>query len=172
MAKKTVTPSAAPEGKPSTKPGVKPKADAAPNVQLVEIIESFDQQVEKAESFFVDMVEFIQKNQIDRDTVVVSMMKARGITFESAQTQYSRMKGLLNDEATLQELKEGKITLKVARQRTVKPQVNPKGSKPEAKEQKFSSTLKSFVSAAKESGFTLSEILTSVTAELKAAGIK
>ena len=152
-------------------PKPKAKAVAAPNMELVAILTKYDEKVEQAESFFIEFVEFIQQNEIERATVVASMMKARSITFESAQSQYSRMKGLLNDETVLQELKDGKISLKVARERTTSKQKNPKSAKPEAKEARYNSTLKAFVGAAKESGSTRKEILLGVDAELKAAGV-
>ncbi len=169
MAKTAVSP--APEATTATKPGAKPKAEAKPDLKLVAIIEGHDQKVEEAEGFFIKWVEYIQENEVDRDTVVVSMMKARGITFESAQSQYSRMKKIFNDENVLQELKDGKITLKVARERTKSDQKKPKNSTPEAKEQKYNNGLKSFVAICKESGYTRQEILMGFTAELKAAGV-
>jgi len=179
MAKPTKTPVSAPaspaaspdEGNPMVAPKPKAKAVAAPNMELVAILTKYDEKVEQAESFFIEFVEFIQQNEIERATVVASMMKARSITFESAQSQYSRMKGLLNDETVLQELKDGKISLKVARERTTSKQKNPKSAKPEAKEARYNSTLKAFVGAAKESGSTRKEILLGVDAELKAAGV-
>lgn len=171
---KAGSPSEAPtEGtSPAPKPGAKPKADAAPNEALVSLFEKYDEKVSEAESYFVQLVEHIQTNELDRNTVVASMMRARGITYETAQSQYSRMKKIFNDETVLQELKEGKITLKAARERTTDKQKNPKTAKPEAKEARYTNTLKAFVSAAKESGFSLREIMLGVEAELKAASIK
>lgn len=159
---------------PGTKTKVKvtAKADAKPNEELIGLFESYDEHVAAAEKAFVEMVEFIQENQIDRATVIASMMKARSLSFESAQKEYGTMKKIFNNEEVLQELKDGKITMRVARQKTKTTQKNPKSAKPEAKEQKFNATLKSFVAAAKESGFSRAEILTTVTAELKAAEIK
>lgn len=157
---------------PKAKAGVKTKEEAKPNTELVSLFEAYDENVSAAEQSFIEMIEYIQDNQVDRATVVASMMKARGIEYETAQSQYSRMKKIFNNEEVLEDLKAGKITLKVAREKTKTDQKNPKAAKPEAKEQRFNSTLKTFVSAAKESGFTLEEILISVKAELKSAGIK
>lgn len=155
-----------------TKPGAKEKVAVVANEELVHLLEAYDENVEKAEGSFIAMVEFIQKNQLPRAVVVASMMKARGIGFESADTQYSRMKKLLNNQEVLDELKSGAITLKVAREKTKTPQKNPASAKPEAKEQKFTTSLAAFVAAAKESGYELKAILVSVEAELKSAGIK
>lgn len=163
---------AATEDEVEETPKEKTKEKAVANEELVTLLESYDENVAAAEKSFIDMVEFIQENQVDRATVVASMMKARGIEYESAQSQYSRMKKILNNEEVLADLKAGKITMKVAREKTKSEQKNPKSAKPEAKEQKYSTTMKSFVAAAKESGFTLEEIMTSVKAELKSAGIK
>lgn len=162
----------------TAKPGVKvkvkagAKAEAAANEELVSLFEGYDEGVKQAETLFVALVEFIQDNQVDRATVVASMMKARGINYESAQSQYSRMRKILNDEEVLEDLKSGKITLKVAREKTKTAQKNPKSAKPEAKEAKYTNTLKAFVASAKESGYSRAEILVGVTAELKSAGIK
>lgn len=157
---------------PKTKVAVKAKAEAAPNTECVALFEAYDEAVATAEKTFIELVELIQEKQLDRATVIASMMKARGLSYESAQTEYSKMKKIFNNEEVLEELKAGKITMKVARAKTKSTQKNPKAAKPEAKEQKFNSTLKSFVSACKESGFTRREILTTIEAELKSAEIK
>lgn len=164
----------APKAKPGTKVKAKAgeKAEATANEELVALFEKYDEGVRQAESYFVELVEFIQDNNIDRATCVASMMIARGLNFETAQTQYSRLKKIFNNEEVLQELKDGKITLKVAREKTKKAQANPASAKPEKKEQKYTSTMKAFVVAAKESGFSRREIMVSVEAELKSAGIK
>lgn len=163
-----------PKAKPGTKTKVKvgSQAEAAPNVELVALFEAYDENVKAAEKKFIELVEFIQENDLDRATVIASMMIARGINFESAQSQYSRMKKMYNNPEVLEELKSGKISLKVAREKTKKAQTNPASAKPEAKEQKFSSTLKAFVAACKESGFSRKEIMVTFEAELKAAQIK
>lgn len=148
------------------------KVEAKANEELVKLVEAYDENVQAAEKAFIDMIEFIQENQVDRATVVASLMKSRGITFEAAQNQYGKMKKIFNNEEVLEELKAGKITLRVAREKTTKKQANPKAAKPEAKEAKFTNSLKNFTNAAKESGFSRNEIMTTVEAELKSAGIK
>lgn len=166
------------EEQPTAKPGAKAKtgaaakAEAKPNAELVGLFESYDEAISTAEKIFIELVETIQEKQLDRATVVASIMIARGVNYETAQTQYSKMKKIYNNEEVLQELKDGKITLKVARERTKTPQKNPKAAKPEAKEAKYASTLKAFVAAAKESGYARKEIMVGVEAELKSAGIK
>lgn len=163
-----------PKAKPGAKAKVSPgtKVEAVANEELVALFESYDEAVSKAESYFVELVEYIQDHQVDRATVVASMMRARGINYETAQSQYSRMKKIYNNEEVLQELKDGKINLKIARERTKDKQKNPKSSKPAAKEARYTNTLKAFVAAAKESGFALKEIMLGVEAELRSAKIK
>lgn len=166
-------PEASTEGEqPKAKPGAKAKAEATANEELVGLLVKYDENVAKAESMFIDFVEFIQKNQLPRPVIVASIMKARGVTFETANTQYSRMKRLLNNQEVLDELKSGKITLKVAREKTTTKQANPKSAKPEAKEARYQKALKDFAAAAKEGGYTLKAIMMGVEAELKSAGIK
>ena len=154
------------------KPGVKQKPKPEANPTLVAIYSEYNTTVEKAESLFVKFARAVSDGQYDRGTVVASIQKARNCTYETADQQYSRIKKLLNDEETLKALEAGEITLRVAREKTKTPQKNPASSKPEAKEAKYNNTLKAFCSAAKESGYTLKEILMGVEAELKSAGIK
>lgn len=158
--------------KPGTKVKTGAKAEATASGPLVKLFEKYDSAVNVAETYFVELVEFIQEKQLDRATVVASMMKARRCSYENAQSQYSRMKKIYNNEEVLADLKAGKINLKMAREKTKTTQANPKSSKPEAKEAKYTNTLKSFIAAAKESGLPRREILVGVEAELKAAGIK
>lgn len=141
--------------------------------ELIVAIEEYDSAVSVAEEKFIALVEYIQENQVDKASVIGSLMKARGITYESAQTEFSKMKKIFNNEEVLADLKAGKITMKVAREKVKgEAKKNPEKAKADNKEAKFTNTLKAFTSAAKESGFSLKEIIVSVTAQLSAAGIK
>lgn len=83
------------------------------------------------------------------------------------------MKKIFNNEEVLADLKAGKITLKVAREKVKGTPKSPnEKAKADNKEAKFTNTLKAFTAAAKESGFSLKEIIASVTAQLQASGIK
>lgn len=169
----TPTANPSPQGEPTEAPKVK-KGVPEPVVHegLVKIITNYDEHVEQAETYYVEMIEFIQGKQLSRADVVATLMRARGIGYETAQTQYSKMKGILNNKEILAELKAGKITLRVARERTTKKQENPKSSKPEAKEAKYSNALKGLAAAAKECGFDFDSVMLSVKAELHSVGIK
>jgi hypothetical protein len=125
------------------------------------------------------MIELIQTEKIPRADVVQTLMKARKITFETAQSQYSRMKGIWQDPKVLQQLKAGEITLKVARESTKKTQANPAagnasegGASKETKEARYERARKAHVAAVKECGFDLRSAMLSFEADLKGAGIK
>jgi hypothetical protein len=171
----TTNPAPVPEGaatEVNTAPKTKTKVEPVVDEGLVSAFVIYDEQVASAEKAFIELVEYIQEHQLDRATVIVSMMKARGISYESAQAKYGTLKKIFNNEEVLQELKDGKITLKVAREKTKSTQKNPASAKPEAKEARYTSTLKAFIASAKESGFSLREIMVGVEAELRSAGIK
>lgn len=156
----------------TAKPGAKPKAEAVPNEQLVQLLSKYDEHVEEAQSYYVQFCRFVQKNQVGRAEVVASIMRARSCTFETASSQYSRMKNILNNEEVLKELEDGKITLKVAREKTTKKQENPKNAKPEAKQERFDKAQTALVQAVKELGYDLKSAIMSYEAALKSAGIK
>lgn len=154
------------------KPGAKPKQEAVPNEELVSLLSKYDEHVEEAQSYYVQFCRFVQKNQVGRAEVVASIMRARSCTFETASSQYSRMKNILSNEEVLKQLEDGQITLKVAREKTTKKQENPKNAKPEAVEERFNKAQAALVSAVKEKGYDLRSALMSYEAALKTAGVK
>jgi hypothetical protein len=170
------SPKPAPDAK--TKNAPEPKVHA----KLLNAIQKYDEHVQEAESYYVEMIELIQTEKIPRADVVQTLMKARGITFETAQSQYSRMKGIWQDPKILEQLKNGEITLKVARDSTKKSQSNPAsgnataqgagGASKETKEARYERARKAHVAAVKECGFDLRSALVSFEADLKTAGIK
>lgn len=168
-----------------------PKAKPEPTVhpKLLAAIKGYDEHVQQAESYYVEMIELIQVNKIARADVVATLMKARGITFEGAQSQYSRMKNIWQDPTILAKLKSGEITLKMAREATTKKQNNPAAgnavagtgeagegggatASKETKEARYSRAQKALVAAVKENGFDKKSAILSFEAELTAAGIK
>lgn len=180
----TAPQAAAPESpKPTTDPKAKTKApEAKVHTALQELIVQYDQHVQEAESYYVKIIEVIQRDKISRADVVQTLMKARGITFESAQSQYSRMKGIWQNEEVLKGLKDGSITLKMAREKTTKKQNSPASGKAgstssgdaskETKEARYERVRKAHVAAVKECGFDLRSALLSFEADLKGAGVK
>ena len=170
--------------KPQSEAKTKPEAKVHPALETK--IKAYDSACQQAETYYIEIVEIIQSEKISRADVVQTLMRARGITFETAQSQYSRMKNIWQNETVLQELKQGIITLAVARQRTTKPQAGTEAAKAaagtgktggdatktaETKELRYERTLKAFIASCKECGFDKKSVLTSVDANLKAAGI-
>lgn len=183
----TTTTKAAPESpKPTTDGGAKTKAqpEAKVHTSLLEKIKSYDESVAKAESYYVEIIEIIQTEKVSRADVVATLMRARGISFETAQSQYSRMKNIWQNPEVLKQLKDGEITLKIAREKTTKKQAGTEqaaagtgattgsGGEKETKEARYDRVRKAFVAAVKECGFDLKSTLVGLEADLKAAGIK
>lgn len=167
----------------SPAPAADAKAKNAPepkvHAKLLSSIQQYDEHVQEAETHYVAMIEIIQTEKIPRADVVQTLMKARKITFETAQSQYSRMKGIWQDPTILAKLKSGEITLKVARDSTKKTQANPasgnaggEGATKETKEARYERARKAHVASVKECGFDLRSALVSFEADLKSAGIK
>lgn len=128
------------------------------------------------------MIETVLTEKISRADVVATLMKARKVTYETAQSQYSRMKNIWSNPDILAQLKAGEITLKVAREATTKKQADPAGANAtapaggktsnETKEARFERAKKAHVASVKECGFDLKSSMLSFEADLKAAGIK
>ena len=177
------------EAEVSPKPQTDAKAKTAPDAHvhagLLSLIKNYDDSVQKAESYYIQITELIQTEKVSRADVVATLMKARGITYETAQSQYSRMKQIWQNPEVLQKLKNGEITLKIAREATKKAQAAPTagaatpaaggGSAPdnkETKEARYDRARKAHVAAVKECGFDLRSALMSFEADLKAASVK
>lgn len=142
------------------------------NVRLVEAIRASDQAMKTAQSLLVTVAEIVQSEDLTRNEVVASIMEARGVEETTAQSQYSRMKALLNDPETLQELKDGVITLKAAREKTKGTKtVSPKKKKENA-EKKLIKGIGMAISAALESGWDWSTFLNTTKSAAKKAGLR
>lgn len=174
---------------PQPTPDAKAKANAKPEAKvhagLESVIVKYDDAVEKAESYYIEIIEVIQSNKISRADVVATLMKARKITFETAQAQYSRMKGIWQNPEVLKQLKDGEITLKMAREKTTKKQAGTTSTQgaqsgastsaeasKETKEARYERCQKAHVAAVKECGYDLKSAIVSFEASLKAAGVK
>lgn len=174
----TTTPAPQTDAKAQTKP------EAKVHTKLESLIKTYDETMEKAESYYVEIAELVQTEKISRADVVATLMRARGITFETAQSQYSRMKGIWQNPEVLAQLKSGEITLRMAREKTTKKQAgtvakdaaaagSAKGtSATETKEARYERCRKALVASAKECGFDKKSVLLSIESDLTAAGIK
>lgn len=181
-------PSPAPGAQASPAPAPAAGAKAAPQPKihdkLLVAVQGYDQHIQEAESYYVQMIELVLTEKISRADVVATLMRARGITFETAQSQYSRMKKMWEKPEILDQLKKGEITLKVAREATKSTQTGAKaggqgdgsagtGSKTqETKEARYDRVRKAHVAAVKECGFEKKSAMLSFEADLNAAGVK
>ena len=173
--------------KPQTDAKAKTQPEAKVHTGLLTLIKGYDDTVAKAESYYIEITELIQSEKLSRADVVATLMKARGITYESAQSQYSRMKQIWQNPEVLAKLKSGEITLKMARESTKKTQAGTAdaaatpatgagsaatSSEKETKEARYDRARKAHVAAVKECGFDLRSALMSFEADLKGAGVK
>lgn len=156
----------------STKSASKEVAKVSSNPRLVAALQASDQAEGAFKSSLVLISTIVQEEQLTKAEVVASLMKARNIEKVSAEGQYSRMKGLLNNPEIMQQLASGEMTLKMARAATVKKQQNPSTEKKKENIQKrFSSAITSLMNAAKEGGMDKASVLNTVKSACKKNGI-
>lgn len=159
---------AAPEKAPKTKPEVKS------NPELAALITNYDSAAEQAQSFYVEMIDFIKKNNLSRAVVVKTLVEARKVEVTTATSQASRIFNIVKDDETFQALKNGEITLRAAREQTTKKRESSDKGKndgpttQEGKEKAMDAALQIFAKAAKATGMDLKSIVASVKATLQA----
>lgn len=142
------------------------------NPRLVAAIKAADQAEMQHKSCLVTIATISQEEQLTRAEVVASLIEARGIEKTTAESQYSRMKGLLSDPKIMEGLRSGEITLKAARQATKKEQKAPSPEKKKENiEKRFSGAITSLITAAKEGGMDRTSVLNSVKSACKKAGV-
>lgn len=154
----------------ATKKGAKP--EVKPDPQLGALINNYEEAAGKATSFYVDMIDYIKRNNISRAVLVKTLMEFRKVEASTAVTQASRILNLAKDEGVLEQLANGEITLKVARAATsTKREKSPASGNTgtsESKEKDFDNKLKAFAQAAKAMGYDLKSIMATVRATLQA----
>lgn len=156
----------------STKASSKETAKVSSNPRLVAALRSSDEAKMVFKTSLITIATIVQEEQLTRAEVVASLMEARSIEKTSADSEYSRMKGLLNNPEILEQFKNGEITLKAARSATVKKQKNPNPEKKKENIQKrFSGALTSLCNAAKEGGMDKASVLIAVKQHCKKTGI-
>ncbi len=176
MAKKNASKSSGKSGS-SSKASAKAKADATSHVtanpRLVEAIKLFEESKAQTKTYLVDVATIVQEEQLTRAEVVASLMEAKGIEKSSAESQYSRIKKLLNDPETLEELRDGEIDWKTAREKSAAKKKNPSAKKKsENIEKKFSKAVTSIVQCAKEGNMDRETVMQTIKVALKKNGIK
>lgn len=143
------------------------------NARLVAAIRAADNGMKQAQSLLVTMAEIAQNEDLTRPEVVASIMEARGVEKSTAESQYSRMKKLLTDPATLEALRSGEISLKAAREATKKQQKAPDAKKKkENAEKKIVKAVSSIVTLAKETAMDRASLVKMFVSALKKGGIK
>lgn len=163
-------------------------ATVEPHAALQELIKNYDEVKEKATSYMCDQAELIAKENIGRPVIIKTLMVARGVTLETAQSTASRMITLSKSPEKIAGLRDGSLTIRETVYGRAKPGTTEaatggaEGGQPgtattkktdtEKKEDKYNRLLKEFTESAKASGFDLKSIIAGVTASLKDAGIK
>lgn len=151
----------------------KAEVSAVANPRLVAAIKQLSASMIQTQSYLVDVATICQEEQLTKAEVILSLMEARGIKKETAESQYSRMRAILVDPDALEELRDGEADLKTIRDRTKKPQQNPSAKRQEEnREKRYSKAISGIVAYAKESGTDRTTILNGVKSALKKAGVK
>lgn len=148
------------------------KAEVKSDTGLVKIISNYDDAAEKAQSYYVEMIDYIKKNNISRAVLVRTLVEARKIEVISASSEASRILKISKDDEVFNALKAGEITLKVAKAQTQKKRdssaaATTTGSN-EGKDKVYDKALQAFAASAKALGMDLKSILASVKATLQA----
>lgn len=159
--------------------GVKVKAEekqtqqVTSNPRLVSALTNFDEAKAQAKSYLVEVATIVQEEKLTKEEVIVSLMEARGCSRETAGQQFSRIKKLLHDPKTLEELREGVIDLATARAKTTKKQANPSVQKKQQNAEKVIVTsIGRIITAAKEMGTDLASLIQTLKSAAKKAGLK
>lgn len=144
----------------------------ASNPRLVAAIRSSDEAKLAYKSSLIAVCTIVQEEQLTKAEVVASLMEGRGIEKVTAESQFSRMKGLLLNPEVLEDLKNGIIDLKTARTQTTKKQANPSAEKKKQNlEKRINTNLTALMAAFKEGGMDKASIILTVKAAIKKAGI-
>lgn len=150
----------------------KEQANVVANPRLVAAIKSGDDAAMQYKSCLITIATIAQEEQLTKAEIVASIIEARGVEKITAESQYSRMKGIMSDPKVLEGLRNGEIDLKTARMQTVKKQENPSPEKKKKNiEKRFSTAITSLVNTAKEGGMDKASVLLSVKSACKKAGI-
>lgn len=145
----------------------KPKVDVHPH--LFELFKKEKEATEKAASYTIEIAELVQKENLSNAVVILTMMKARGITQASAASQNSRIRNLIKRPDQLEALKSGEATVRaVSKASTSRENI----ASPKSRKKAFDQALSKFVEAAKAYGQDRKTIMVTVEACLDEAKIK
>jgi len=154
--------------------GTKAKTDAKPKVVvevhagLLKLVKEHDAATDKVASFLVEMGELVARDSISNPVLIKTLIEARGVTPETAKSQASRLRRLLEDKDSFEALKKGEITVRAA----VKGAQARRVPTAKSAAKKFDSTLSAMVIAAKATGQDKKTIMATVEAALDKAAVK
>lgn len=152
----------------------KAAAAAVANPKVVAAIRAEDEARSNAASKLAHLLQVVQDTEVTRPELVASYLEAKpNCSPATAQSQASRIMGLLKDPEVASKLISGEITLKTAREATTKKQENPNEAKAkENKQKRLATALAQVVAAAKELGIDRTSLKAMLTEAAKKAGIK
>lgn len=143
------------------------------NPKLVAALQGHDEAKGQVKSYLIEMATICQEEQLSKEEVIASIMEGRSVDRKTAGEQYSRMKGILNDPKTLQELKDGVIDLQTARAKTKKTQENKSPKKAQENAEKvITRSISAIITKCKETGLALADVITTLKQAAKKAGLK
>lgn len=152
------------------KKAVKPEVKADPG--LVTIVQNYENAAEKAQTYYVEMIDYIKKNNINRAVLVRTLVEARQIEVVTASSEASRIMKIAKDDVVFGQLAAGEITLKVARVATQKKRESSAATTTtgtsEDKNKTYEKAVQDLAKAAKALGFDVKSVLANVKATLQA----
>lgn len=151
-----------------TKTKAKAKVEVVVHEGLAELIKKHDEATGKAASFLVEMGELVERDHISNPVLIKTLVEVRGITPESAKSQASRLRRMLDDKETFAALKAGDVTLRAA----VKGAQARRVPSAKSAAKKLDSAISAVVLAAKASGQDKKTLLATIEAAFDAAKIK
>lgn len=146
----------------------KEKVEVVVHPALLELVKKHDAAATQAASFLVEMGELVERDHISNPVLIKTLIEARGITPESAKSQASRLRRLLEHKESFEALKRGEVTVRAA----VKSAQASRVPTAKSAAKKLDSALSSFVTAAKATGQDKKTLLATVEAALDKAAIK
>lgn len=155
--------------KTKTTEKTKEKVEVTVHPGLMKLIQQERQAAEQAATYLVEICELVEKENISNAQLIKTIMEARGIAEASARGQASRIRALLKDQTSLQNLRDGNVSVRAA---VKSAQTSQAAAGPKNKKKAFDRALNTFVAAAKALGQDKKTILVTVDAALSEAKIK
>lgn len=152
----------------ATETKTKEKVEVVAHVGLIELFKKHDTSLGEAASFLVEIGETIIRDNVSNPVLIKTIIEARGIKPESAKSQASRLRSLINDKDSFDALKKGEVTVRAAVKSAQARRVPTAKTNAKA----FDNALSKFVGAAKAVGQDKKTILATVEAALSKADIK